>query len=97
MCGVCKEPLNKCNQGCMDAFECALEKNTLVGVLGELSCEIRATGNLCLTTPETQAAASELIGFDGCLIGARQPQHRLRACEQECGITYTDDVCERYP
>jgi hypothetical protein len=98
MCGACKEQLNPCTEGCMKGFECALAKNTLVGVSSEISCEIRATGNLCLTDPETQAGAQQLIQFDTCLIARHQePGQKLRACEAECGINYTGDVCQRFP
>ena len=82
----------------MKGFECALEKDTLVGVADEIPCEIRATGVLCLTDAETQAGAAALISFDTCLIARHQaPAQQLRACEQECGISYSGDVCQRFP
>jgi len=98
MCGACKEQLNACTQGCMTAFECALEKDVLVGEGDQILCEIRGTGALCLQDPVSQAAAPELVTFDTCLIARHsEPAERLRVCEAECGISYTDDVCERYP
>lgn len=98
MCGACKEQLDACGEGCMKGFECALEKDTLVGVADEIPCEIRATGVLCLTDAETQAGAAALISFDTCLIARHQaPAQQLRACEQECGIAYSGDVCQRFP
>jgi hypothetical protein len=97
MCGACPEQLNACTEGCVSAFECALEQDVLVGVADELLCEIRGTAALCLREPATQGAARQLIDFDTCLIARREPSSHLRVCERECGIQYSGDVCERFP
>jgi hypothetical protein len=98
MCGACKEQLDACGDGCMKGFECAIAKKTLVGVADEIPCEIRGTAVECMTDAETQAGANALISFDACLIVRHQaPAQQLRACEQECGLTYSGDVCERFP
>ena len=98
LCGACKEQLNACTEGCTQAFECALEQDVLVGVVDELLCEIRGTAARCLQDSATQGAAGQLITFDTCLIARHtEPQEKLRVCEEECGIRYTDDVCTRFP
>lgn len=98
LCGACRQQLNTCTEGCTQAFECALERDVLVGVADELLCEIRGTAALCLQDPATQGAARQLIDFDTCLIARRtEPREKLRACEEECDIRYTADVCERFP
>ncbi len=98
LCGACKQQLNACTQGCAQAFDCALEQDVLVGTAAELVCEIRGTAALCMKDATTLAAAPELIAFDTCLIAEHtEPQEKMRACEQECGMRYTDDVCERFP
>jgi hypothetical protein len=68
-----------------------------VGNLSEIQCEIRATLATCSPGGEdenwTQAAT-----FDTCLITTPKPtMGPLRICEEECGIKYTGDVCERFP
>ena len=98
LCGACKQQLNACTQGCAQAFDCALEQDVLVGAAAQLVCEIRGTAALCMLDATTLAAAPELIAFDTCLIAEHtEPKEKMRACEEECGIRYTDDVCERFP
>jgi len=95
LCGACAATLNACNDGCMDALECSIEKKTLVNVGAEIACEIRATVAECLTgAPE--GAAQGLIDFDTCLISAMKPAG-FRVCEDVCQIPYPGDVCARYP
>jgi hypothetical protein len=96
MCGACKPTLDACNTDCTDAMTCAKEEGTLVNVASQLNCEIRATLDLCLTTPAGQAAAQALIAFDTCLILAPN-KTTFRACDVECATPYPGDVCERYP
>jgi hypothetical protein len=98
LCGACKQQLNACTGACTQAFDCALEQDVLVGSAAELVCEIRGTAAVCMQDPTILAAAPELIAFDTCLIAQHtQPKEKMRACEEECGIRYTDDVCERFP
>jgi hypothetical protein len=100
LCGACKPTLDACNKDCTDILECTEEKQALVNVQADLLCEIRATGNLCLQTPEAQAAAQALIKFDGCLMSASTPKPvtgEFRACETVCKIPYSGDVCQRFP
>ena len=99
MCGACKAKLDACNKDCTDILECTEEKQALVNVQADLFCEIRATGNLCLQTPEAQAAAQALVTFDTCLMGAmpKPVAGEFRACETVCKIPYSGDVCQRFP
>ena len=100
LCGACKTTLDACNKDCTDILECAEEKHALVNVQTELSCEIRATGNLCLQTPAAQAATQALITFDGCLMAAGTPKPvagEFRACDTVCKTPYSGDVCQRFP
>jgi len=66
-----------------------------VNVSAHIPCEIRATGNECVT-PETGPGVQGLIAFDNCLIGAPKTSG-FRACDAECAIPYPGDVCMRYP
>lgn len=97
MCGACAKTLNECDEGCVDLMQCALDKHVLVGKTTEVTCEVRGFAAACLTDPEKQSHDDAATAFDVCLIGARTPQSMLRICESECGITYTGDVCQRYP
>lgn len=81
----------------MDALNCSLEKHTLVDNLPDIGCEIQATVTECLNTPERLAVAQPLTQFDGCLMRATKPAGQFRACEVECAIPYSGDVCQRYP
>jgi hypothetical protein len=97
-CSLCKDTLNACDETCMEALNCSLERHTLVNVAADLGCEIRATLTECLNTPERIAIAQPLTQFDGCLMAApSKPAGQFRACEKECGIPYSGDVCQRYP
>ena len=95
MCGICAPTLNACNDNCIKILACALEKKTLVNGSEAITCEISMTGKLCLQDPALQAEAKPLVAFDGCLIGATKPAGQFRACEEECGIKYSGDVCAR--
>jgi hypothetical protein len=95
-CGACKATLNACNVDCVGVLACALTHHTLVNVGADVSCEVRATATECLTDAKSQAVATPLVQFDACLIGARTTGH-FRACEEECKISYSGDVCQRYP
>ena len=99
LCGACKDTLNACNKDCTNILECAEEKHTLVNVAADLNCELRATGNLCLQTPEAQAATQALVTFDTCLIGAspKPVAGEFRACDTVCKTPYSGDVCQRFP
>jgi len=97
-CGKCETQLDACNEDCFKGVQCANDKHALVGVAADLPCELRAFGALCLSDPVLQAAASPLLAFDGCLIASHDPAtEHLRACEAECGVAYTGDVCNRFP
>lgn len=96
-CSKCKESLNACDEKCVKGIACAAEKHTLVGVASDLQCELRAFGALCATDPDILASSGALVAFDGCLIDNYRPPEHLRACEAECGVVYTGDVCERFP
>jgi hypothetical protein len=95
-CGACKQTLDACNIDCVGVLACALDHHTLANVGSDVTCEIRATVAECLKDPKSQAVASPLTQFDACLIGAHTTGH-FRACEDECKISYTGDVCQRYP
>ena len=97
MCNSCADTLNKCDDDCVDLMQCALDKHALVGKTTEVTCEVRAFTALCATDPAKKAADDAATAFDICLIGKRTSDSKLRVCEQECGITYTDDVCQRFP
>jgi hypothetical protein len=97
-CSLCKDTLNACDETCMEALNCSLEKHTLVNNAPDLGCEVRATLTECLNTPEKIAIAPPLTQFDGCLMTApSKPAGQFRACEVECKIPYSGDVCQRYP
>ncbi len=97
-CDKCETQTNTCGEDCFKVMQCANDKHALVGVGTELPCELRAFPALCLTDPASTAAAGPLLGFDTCLITKHDPaKEHLRACEAECGITYTGDVCKRFP
>jgi hypothetical protein len=98
LCGKCADRLNLCDDGCLSILSCSVDNNLLVGVPADLTCEGRSVLSTCLKDTAAQNAVTPFILFDGCLINAHQePQERLRACEAECGIHYTDDVCQRFP
>jgi hypothetical protein len=98
LCGKCADRLNLCDDGCLSILSCSVDNNLLVGAPAELTCEGRSVLSTCLKDTAAQNAVTPFILFDGCLINAHQePQERLRACEAECGIHYTDDVCQRFP
>jgi hypothetical protein len=78
-------------------MECGIEKHVLVGKVEEVACEVRAFSATCLNDPATSPQSDATTAFDVCLIGARLPSSMLRICEPECGLTYTGDVCERFP
>jgi hypothetical protein len=97
LCEGCRDTLNACEDGCIELMQCALEKDTLVGDIAEIGCEVRATRALCL--PEgAEDTWQRAASFDTCLITATpKPEGQFRICEAECGIAYTGDVCARYP
>jgi hypothetical protein len=97
MCNTCAATLNKCNDDCVDFMQCALDEHVLVGKATELACEVRGVAATCATDPAKKAADDAATAFDICLIGARTSDVKLRICEKECGIDYTDDVCQRFP
>ena len=97
MCATCATTLNACNENCVSLLACGLEKNVLVGVAADLACEGRAFAAECLQDPATSSEDTAVTALDICLIGAHKAPELLRACEAECNITYTDDVCQRYP
>lgn len=98
LCGKCADRLNLCDDGCLSILSCSIDNDLLVGSPSELTCEGRSVLSTCLKDPAAQNGVTPFILFDGCLINAHQePQERLRACEAECGIHYTDDVCTRFP
>ena len=97
LCGGCAESLNACKEGCIEVMECALDNNTLVGDLEEIQCEIRATLATCSPGGEDENW-KQAATFDTCLITSpKATEGPLRICEEECGIHYTGDVCERFP
>jgi len=96
-CNTCKDSLNACNLDCVKGIACANENHTQVGVAADVSCEIRAFTATCLKDAAAQAVAGQLVAFDACLINAHTPAEHLRACEEECGFVYTNDVCQRFP
>lgn len=96
-CNRCRTETNNCNGDCANGVYCAAGKHVLVGEASQLSCELRGFAQVCLTDPTFQAGVGPLLQFDTCLIAQHQPPEQLRACEQECGMTYTGDVCERFP
>lgn len=91
-CEICEAQLNECDETCVGVMECALDEHCLVGSLSEISCEVTCAQTICSSGDAFGAAAT----FDTCLIGAATAP-AFRACEQECGIAYTGDVCERFP
>lgn len=97
MCGKCQSQLSACNEDCMAAMQCGLDNHVLVGSAAEISCEIRAFTATCEQDPASQAQASAILAFDGCLINSHKAPEHLRGCESECGTTYTGDVCTRFP
>jgi hypothetical protein len=96
-CNTCKDSLNACNLDCVNGIACASENHTQVGVAADVPCEERAFTAVCLTDPDAQAVVGQLVSFDECLITAHKPPEQLRACEKECGVIYTGDVCQRFP
>jgi hypothetical protein len=97
-CSLCKATLDACDETCMEALKCSLDKHTLVNNAPDLGCELRATLTECLNTPERIAIAQPLTQFDGCLMTSPgKPAGQFRACEKECAIPYSGDVCQRYP
>ena len=97
-CKKCATELDVCGPDCFKGVQCANDKHALVGVAGDLPCELRAFAALCLSDPVLQAASGPLLGFDTCLIASHDPAtEHLRACEAECGVSYTGDVCARFP
>jgi len=97
MCDTCATTLNACNEDCTSLFSCGLQKHAFVGVAAELACEARAFEGECLQDPATSSQDPVLTQFDICLLTSHKAPELLRACEAECDITYTDDVCQRYP
>ena len=97
MCGACAETLNKCDRDCLGLVQCALDEHVLVGDVSQLQCEVRGFGETCVTADSPQASVTAVTSFDTCLITSHKAPEQLRACEAECGITYTGDVCERFP
>jgi hypothetical protein len=97
MCNTCAMTLNACNDGCISLLACGLDKHVIVGSAADLQCEIRAFTASCLDDPSTSSQANAVTALDTCLIGSHKPPEMLRACEAECGITYTGDVCQRFP
>ncbi len=97
MCNTCADTLNKCNDGCMSLLECGLDNHVIVGNAMDLQCEVRAFTATCLNDPATQSEASAVTSLDTCLIASHKAPEMLRACEAECGIKYTGDVCSRFP
>lgn len=96
-CNTCKDTLNACNLDCVAGIACASANHTQVGVLADVACEERAFAATCLTSPAAMAVTNQLVSFDECLIAAHQPPEQLRACEAECNVVYTGDVCQRFP
>ena len=97
-CRTCQPTLDQCADDCVKGFYCGTENHVLVGVAADLACEGRAFAAVCDADPAIKAAETPITAFDICLIGAHDPvTDHLRACESECGITYTDDVCQRFP
>jgi hypothetical protein len=97
LCGGCAETLNACGKGCIEIMECAMKESTLVGNLSEIQCEIRATLATCSPGGEDENW-NQAATFDTCLIATPKPtMGPLRICEEECGIKYSGDVCERFP
>jgi hypothetical protein len=97
LCTTCESALNACNLACVKGIACASENHTQVGVSADIPCEERAFTAECLTDPAIKAVVGPLVTFDTCLINMHKPPQMLRACEQECGFVYTNDVCERFP
>jgi hypothetical protein len=98
LCGACKPTLDKCNQDCMSILQCAFDNHTLVNKGTDLSCELTATTVTCLKDPKAQVVATPLINFDTCLIGATTKHAgEFRACDTECNVPYSGDVCTRFP
>lgn len=97
MCNTCATTLNQCNDACISLLDCGLTKHVIVGNAADLSCEIRAFTASCLDDPSTSSQSNAVTALDTCLIGAHKAPEMLRACEAECGITYTGDVCQRFP
>jgi hypothetical protein len=97
-CNTCQDTLNQCNDDCVKGLACGTDNHVLAGVTTDLVCEGRAFGAVCESDPAIHAVADLITKFDICLIGSRDPvKNHLRACEAECSITYTGDVCERFP
>jgi hypothetical protein len=97
MCDACATTLNKCNDDCVDLMQCALDEHVLVGKTTEVTCEVRGFQATCLNDPATKSQADATTAFDVCLIASRTPESMLRICEPECGLSYTGDVCQRFP
>jgi hypothetical protein len=96
-CNRCKDTLNACNEGCAKGIACGAERHALVGVASEIQCELRAFAAECASDPVIAAEVTPLTNFDTCLIASHKAPESLRACEKECSLTYTGDVCARYP
>lgn len=98
ICGACADTLNKCNGDCLNLLWCAVDKHALVNVAADLACEVRATLASCAGEPNAGAEFGNVTAFDTCLVVKPKPDGGgFRACERECDITYTGDVCTRYP
>jgi hypothetical protein len=93
-CAQCGDSLNIATRRSMEIFECMFEKDQLVNDFFELTCEIRA--GLADCVDGAMDDWDKLVAFDTCLMQtATFPA--FRACEAECGVTYSGDVCTRYP
>lgn len=97
MCATCATTLNACNEDCTGLLACGLTKHVIVSDAADLACEGRAFTAECLQDPATSSQGNAVTALDLCLIGAHKAPELLRACESQCNITYTGDVCKRYP
>jgi hypothetical protein len=75
-----------------------MKNKVAVGVSSDFPCEGRAFTALCESDPVIKAASSLVANFDTCLIKAHNAATEdTRACEAACNMTYSGDVCQRFP
>jgi hypothetical protein len=94
-CAACGDTLNETTPRSQEIFACMFEKDLLVNSLFELSCEVRAGQAEC--APDGGSDWDKLVSFDTCLIFSLGAANDFRVCDTECGVSYTGDVCTRYP
>ncbi|HEX4336994.1 MAG TPA: hypothetical protein VH062_13845 [Polyangiaceae bacterium] len=99
LCGACPDSLNKCNGDCVGIIECAESNHVLADKTSDISCEVTGTTVTCLKDTAVQAQAQALITFDTCLLSTHPDKlpNDFRTCDTVCNVTYSGDVCTKFP